>query len=335
MSQTSLSPERQAEIYASWNRHGTIADVVREVGCSKESAKKYGKDIGAAPVARPVPKTGKFPIQETGQFQETRLPEPAAEAGGVTLPDPVPYEYKPFLIDTPGACGVISDVHLPYHDKRTIQKWVEDCQRMNSRTLLLNGDILDFYQLSDYAKDPSKPRMREEIQKGRQFLEYLRATFPAARIVYKEGNHDERLKRYLASRAPETFDLEDFRLQYLLRADNYGVEWVEDKRLVMVGKLPVIHGHEYRGGGGVMPARWLYLRTGESAMMGHLHQPTFYSFRTMTGKEVGMWSVGCACHLSPLYAPLNQWGHGWAVIEVSGESFHVHNRRLLRDGQVV
>jgi hypothetical protein len=103
----------------------------------------------------------------------------------------------------------------------------------------------------------------------------------------------------------------------------------------MVGKLPVIHGHEYRGGGGVMPARWLYLRTGESALMGHLHQPTFYSFRTMTGKEVGMWSVGCACHLAPLYAPLNQWAHGWAQVVVSNSGFEVLNRRMLRDGRVV
>jgi predicted phosphodiesterase len=264
------------------------------------------------------------------------LPYPAPEAGGPRLPEPVDYEYTPFALDTPGPCGVLCDPHIPYHDRATLQGWVEDCQRMGAKSLLLNGDVLDFYQLSDYVRDPSKPRMREEILKGRQFLEYLRSTFPRARIVYKEGNHDERLKRYLATRAPDLLDLEDIRLENLIRAKQYGVEWVEDKRLVMVGKLPVIHGHEYRGGGGVMPARWLYLRTGESALMGHLHQPTFYSFRTMTGREVGMWSVGCACHLAPLYAPLNQWAHGWAVAEVANDGgFTVHNRRLLRNGQVV
>lgn len=263
------------------------------------------------------------------------LPDPAPEAGGPSLPEPAAYSYTPFAMDTPGPVGVISDVHLPYHDMPTVRGWVEDCKRAGVKSLLLNGDILDFYQLSDYLRDPSKPRMRDEILKGRQFLEYLRSTFPKARIVYKEGNHDERLKRYLATRAPDLLDLEDIRLSRLLHADRYGVEWVEDKRVVMAGKLPVIHGHEYRGGGGVMPARWLYLRTGESALMGHLHQPTFYSFRTLTGKEVGMWSVGCACHLSPLYAPLNQWAHGWAVIDVAADGgYHVHNRRLLRNGQV-
>ncbi len=265
-----------------------------------------------------------------------RLPEPAPEAGGPSLPEPIHYEYKPFSIDVAGAVGVLCDAHIPYHDSPTLRGFIEDCRRMAVKAILLNGDVLDFYQLSDFVRDPSKPRMRDEILKGRQFLEYLRATFPRARIVYKEGNHDERLKRYLANRAPDLLDLEDIRLQKLIRADDYGVEWVEDKRVISVGKLPVIHGHEYRGGGGVMPARWLYLRTGESAMMGHLHQPTFYSFRTMTGREVGMWSVGCACHLAPLYAPLNQWGHGWATIEVANDGgFNVHNRRMLRDGRVV
>jgi predicted phosphodiesterase len=320
---TELPPERQREIAEAWLRIGTVEGVARELGCSKISARKYGKwaaqKVAVSPAALPA-----------------TLPDPAPLAGGPALPEAVPYEYKAFAIDTPGACGVLSDIHVPYHDKRTVEAWVADCERMGARSIFLNGDVLDFYQLSDYLRDPSKPRMREEILKGRQLLEYLRSKFPRARIVYKEGNHDERLKRYLATRAPDMLDLEDIRLERLLHAADYGVEWVEDKRVVMVGKLPVIHGHEYRGGGGVMPARWLYLRTGESAMMGHLHQPTFYSFRTLTGKEVGMWSVGCACHLSPLYAPLNQWGHGWAVIEVSaGGEFHVHNRRMLRDGQVV
>ncbi len=263
------------------------------------------------------------------------LPEPAPEAGGPGLPDPVAQGHEPFKIDE-GPVAILSDPHIPYHDLRTIRSWLAEAKRMAAKTLLLNGDVLDFYQLSAFVKDPQMPRLAEEVTKGRQFLEYLRSEFPRARIVYKEGNHDERLKRYLMTVAPELLGLDGIRLEVLLGAKDHGVEWVEDKRVVMCGKLPVIHGHEYRGGGGVMPARWLYLRTGESALMGHFHQPSFYSFRTLQGKEVGMWSVGCACHLSPLYAPLNQWAHGWAMIELDADGgYHVHNRRLLKDGRVV
>jgi predicted phosphodiesterase len=331
-------PEEQAKVAAAVARAGgNLAAASRESGYSVPTCRRYG-NVPIRPPTRPtvVPQPAPAVGRVTHEPAPAFLPEPAPEAGGASLPEPVHYEYKPFLIDTPGPCGVLCDVHIPYHDMRTVQGWVNDCDRMGVRSILLNGDILDFYQLSDYLRDPSKPRMRDEIQKGRQFLEYLRGKFPRSRIIYKEGNHDERLKRYLASRAPDLLDLEDIRLERLLRAPDLGIEWVEDKRVVMVGKLAVIHGHEYRGGGGVMPARWLYLRTGESAMMGHLHQPTFYSFRTITGKDVGMWSVGCASHLSPLYAPLNQWGHGWSCVEVGNDGgFTVHNRRMLRDGQIV
>jgi len=312
-----------------------VTTIQRKLRVGNERVRRIRESMGsqAAPQVAPAQT---IPVPPPSPTAAPTLPAPAPEAGGPRLPEAVHYEYTTFTMNEPGACGVLCDPHIPYHDVGTLRGWVEDCRRMAVRSILLNGDVLDFYQLSDYVRDPSKPRMRDEILKGREFLEYLRSTFPKARIVYKEGNHDERLKRYLATRAPDLLDLEEIRLPSLIHADKFGVEWVEDKRVITVGKLPVIHGHEYRGGGGVMPARWLYLRTGESAMMGHLHQPTFYSFRTMTGKEVGMWSVGCACHLSPLYAPLNQWGHGWAQIVVANDgTYEVMNRRLLRNGQVV
>ncbi len=263
------------------------------------------------------------------------LPAPAPEAGGPSLPEPADCSYEFFNIDH-GTWGILSDVHIPYHSLPTIKGWIDDCKRMNVTGLFLNGDVMDFYQVSDHRRDPSKPRMKEEIEKGRQFFEYLRATFPRARIVFKRGNHDERLAWYLATRAPEVFDLDDIQLPALLRLDKLGIEHFGDKRVAMLGKLALIHGHEYRGGGGVMPARWLFLRTGESAMMGHLHHPTNYTFRTISGKEVGMWSTGCACFLSPEFCPLNQWGLGWAIQEIfQNGHFHVHNKRLLASGMVV
>ena len=264
-----------------------------------------------------------------------RLPDPAPEAGGPKLPEPCHAEYKAVEVNEPGVWGVISDIHIPYHDKRTIEKFVEECQEKRVSGILLNGDILDCYQLSDFLREPGAPQMKEEILKGREFLAWLRGKFPKARIIYKEGNHDDRLKRYLARRAPEIYELEDIWLPNLLRINDLGAEWVGDKRVIMLGKLPVIHGHEYSGGGGVMPARWFYLRTGGSVLGGHFHQPSYYPFRTIRDEEVGCWSTGCACFLSPAYRPLNQWAHGWAMVEIhQGGGYRVHPRRLLKSGQV-
>lgn len=275
------------------------------------------------------------PLDPPPEIHCPSLPEPAPEAGGPCLPEPAELKYEPYAVDTQGAVGVLCDIHIPYHDKSVIQKCLDECRRRSAKAIFLNGDVLDCYQVSDFVRERSKPRMVEEIEKGRQLLAYIRAMFPHARIIYKEGNHDERLKRYIASRAPDLDDIPDIYLPSLLRAEQFGVEWVADKRIVMVGKLPVIHGHEYQGAGGVMPARWLYLRTGDTALTGHFHQPSNYTFRTIKDREVGMWSVGCACHLKPAYRPLNQWSHGYAMVEVSqGGAYAVENRRILKDGSV-
>lgn len=300
-------------------------EVAAEVGCARSTvgqvaARARGAGGGSA----------------TATLSPPRLPDPAPEAGGPSLPEPVHQTYEPYLIDATGDVGVLCDPHLPYHDKATIERWADECRRRAVKAVLLNGDVLDCYQLSKHYKEPNKGRFRDEVDCGKQFFAWLRSRFPNARIVYKEGNHDERLRTYLAERAPALFEIEELDLRTILGLDALGVEWVDRKRVVKAGKLSVVHGHEFKGSGGVMPARWLFLRTGSTAMCGHFHQSSYYTFRTLDQREIGVWSVGCACYLSPEWLPANQWSHGWAVVSVAQDGgFHVDNRRLLRNGQVV
>lgn len=288
--------------------------IARALGVSERTVRHYWK----GPVVSPT------------------IPSPAPEAGGPSIPEPFACDFAPYQIDTPGWWGIISDIHIPYHDVRTIERWVDECKQKKVTGLILNGDILDFYGLSDFLRDPSMPRTRDEVTKARQLLEYLRATFPRIPIVFKHGNHDERLEKYLFGRCPDLAEIDDFQLRSLLRADKLGVEWVQSKRAITLGKLTILHGHEYRGGGGVMPARWLFLRTGDTSLCGHFHQPSHYTARTVTGKTIGVWSTGCACFLSPAYAPFNQWSHGWAMVDVAAnKDFEVVNRRVLQNGSVV
>lgn len=284
---------------------------------SAKKAKKANKP--------PVPPVGEpFILDETG--------EPVSDG----LPDPIRMSYDPLQIDDVGTWGIISDVHLPYHDLNTIRKWADECKRRNVVGLVLNGDILDCYQLSSHYKDPTKARFRQELDAGKSFLKWLRQQFPKARIVYKEGNHDDRLRRYIAERAPALFDVQELDLRVLLGLDDLGVEWIADKRVIELGKLSVVHGHEFRGGGGVNPARWLYLRTGASALCGHFHRSSEHHETTLDRRQVGVWSVGCACYLYPEYDPNNKWNHGYALVELSQNGhYSVTNRKILRDGSVV
>lgn len=302
------------------NRKYSRSDIAKIVGCSDGSVGNVvrgNRQIQGDPELEPLPL----------EFEDDGLPQSFA---GETcpLPDAVTFDTTPFTINTSGTWGVISDVHIPFHDLPTLRLFIKECKQRGAVGVLLNGDIMDFYHASDHLRDPSLPALKRELNAGKAFISWLREALPRVRIVYRDGNHEERLKHYLYRKAPELSDLDEIRLPHLLRFSSYGIEYVTDRRLVMVGKLPVIHGHEYKTGvsAPVNPARGLYLRAKQSAMVSHHHNPSKHTERTVTGKPIVTWSIGCACGLKPFYFPYNSWSHGFAFVELAKDGqFHVDN----------
>lgn len=231
---------------------------------------------------------------------------------------------------------IISDLHIPYHHEGSVRLALEFGRERKANLILINGDMLDFFSLSTWEKDPRKRDLAGEVDAGRQFLATLREEFPRAKIVYKEGNHEERWGRYLAKNAPDLLGLEDFTWRSVYRLDRLRIQHVGDCRPVRIGKLFVIHGHEYRFAisNPVNPARGLFLRAKTHALCGHLHQSSQHSERQLDGKLVSTWSTGCLCDLNPDYSPLNQWSHGFAFAEVNADgAFNVTNPRIV-EGKV-
>jgi hypothetical protein len=246
------------------------------------------------------------------------------------LPKSHPESYTPFAIDAPGRWLILSDVHVPWHDRETIQLAVREARRRGVVGVILNGDTLDYHELSTHDKDPGAARYVDEIDTGKALVRWLRQQLPSARIVVREGNHEERLTRYVLRNAPALYGLDCLTTPQLLELDNIGADWVGDKRVILLGRLPVLHGHEYPGSGGVNPARWLYLRTNYSAMCGHFHRTSESGERNVIGKEQRTWSIGCACYLFPRYRRLNNWNSGCAFVEVAKDgTFSVDNLRVF------
>jgi predicted phosphodiesterase len=299
--------------------HKRVLDAAKDGGTMDDIAKraKISRTVAAKYAAAPIPK------EPEPLFIPNELPPARLE------------KYDPYTLTLPGQWGVISDIHIPSHDLTTVTLFVEECKRRKVVGVVLNGDILDCHEISNHDKDPSALRYTQEIAAGRSFLGWLRKELPNAEIIYKLGNHEERLERYIANRAPALIDLEYIGYDKLLHLDELGIELVTDKRIIHLGKLHVIHGHEYRGGGGVNPARWLYLRAGSVAMCGHFHRPSEHHDRDISMSMKAAWSLGCACFLHPKYCPINQWAHGFAFVDVDGKGmFSVENKRVM-NGKIV
>lgn len=230
---------------------------------------------------------------------------------------------------------IISDVHVPYHDAGAIRIALADAKAHDADALILNGDICDAYSLSRYEKDPRLRDFPEEVRITKEFLSVLRGEFPKARIIWKEGNHEERFDAYMKRCAPDLLGIDLFTLSSCFGLDKLGIELIGEKRPVRLGKLHIVHGHEYSFAisNPVNPARGLFLRGKSHALMSHMHQSSQHSEASLKGEVISTWSTGALCDLHPEYRPLNNWNLGYAYVETDKDgAFEVTNRRIV-DGK--
>lgn len=243
---------------------------------------------------------------------------------------------RPLLISGPQKIVVMSDLHIPYHDDVAVQAAVNHALEIKPDTIILNGDIGDFYAISRHDKDPRRV-LADELDAIRQFLYWLRGCFPDARIIYKIGNHEDRMERFLVKNAPVLLGVSDFEIPVLLRFDELKIEHVPSLQLIRAGKLPIYHGHELPQGisSPVNPARGMFMRVGESLMCGHWHRVSEHTESTgLNKKYITTWSLGCLCNLSPDYCITNRWGHGMAFVEVKADGNYIVRNHQIIAGKV-
>ena len=306
------------------------------LGLAKRAKKERPESFSGVEHARTLIRTIRGAHGDRIKKQATQL-RPKGKAGQLPkMPPSLSAPWEPFVIDAK-RIGIISDVHIPYHSETACAAAVGALKKESIDTLLINGDFADFYQVSKHQRDPNHRRFSEELKSVVEGLEWLRHEFPKKRIVYKYGNHEERWDHFIWNRAPEIYDLANVRIDELTQCKRLGIETVGDQRPIMLGKLPVLHGHELGKSifSPVNPARGAFLRTHHTVLVGHSHQTSGHADTDMFHSETFVWSTGCLCDLTPEYAKVNRWNHGFALVEVANDkSFNVANKRINRAGVV-
>lgn len=266
---------------------------------------------------------------------QVEVKEHFKEAGAknpFTLPESHAESFEPFLISQSKVL-ILSDLHFPYQDNKAIDLAIKYGQKKDINCVLINGDMLDMPQHSRHERDWRNRSTKQEFDAVRQFLNYLRQGFPKARIIFKQGNHDERWEKWLYVKAPEIFDDEYFHLEQRLGFNELRIEMVKDKLPIKIGKLTVLHGHELAGGsGGVNPARAAFLKTLDSVLIGHFHKTSQHTEASMYGDIYSVNSVGCLCGMNPQYMPINKWNLGFAYVEheIKSGDYELHNLKIIK-----
>ena len=231
---------------------------------------------------------------------------------------------------------ILSDVHLPYHDFDAVKIAVEHGVKKDIDSIYLNGDILDCYQLSRFSRDPLKVSFSHEREVFFEFVEWLSDV--GVPIIFKMGNHEERWNAYILRQTPELYGMKELALKEMLKLDELNIDYVSGRQKCKMGKLLVVHGHEFGESifSPVNPARGLFLRAKCSVLAGHNHQTSEHHENNLKGDSMACFSTGALCQLTPEYRPFafTKWNLGFAIVEIdSDKSFYVDNLRIT-DGKV-
>ena len=228
---------------------------------------------------------------------------------------------------------LISDLHIPYHSITAITAALDYGKKEHVNTIVINGDLIDFYQMSRFEKDPRKRSAKFEFDSTKAFLRVLRHEFPKAQIYWIKGNHDVRYEHWLMAKAPEVFDDPYYKLEERLRLSEENIHLIGDKTIVKAGKLPIHHGHLFFKGftAPVNSARGLFMKVKQSMIVSHVHKVHEHPETNLSGELIMCWTTGCLAELSPDYSPFaNNYAHGFAHIKVDAErNYSVKNYRIL------
>lgn len=130
----------------------------------------------------------------------------------------------------------IPDLHSPYNDKRATELMFDAMQGFKPDVVIIMGDWIDCLAVSHWSKDPRRAMsLKEEVEIAKSYLDRI----TAKRKIFIEGNHENRLERYLQEKAPQLLDFCDIPGILDLKAKEW--EHVKYKDYTSIGKMHLTH----------------------------------------------------------------------------------------------
>jgi len=209
---------------------------------------------------------------------------------------------------------VINDLHIPFQDHVTVELVERFLKDFKPDVLFLNGDIADFWDVSTFMKDPRDGiGLSDELREVRTQL----STFVglAKRVIYLEGNHSFRLRKYIVRNAKELIGLTGLSIEEQLGLTGLGIGYVrsigrESTYLygdVLIGHFNKVNKHS------AYTAKNLLESKGISLIQGHTHRAGMHVKTTFDRTLVAI-ENGCLCDLRPNYVATPDWQQALTVI---------------------
>lgn len=219
---------------------------------------------------------------------------------------------------------IISDIHVPYQDDAAVDCAFAAIEDQQPDTIIINGDMVDFFSISKWERDPRRKLMlSDELVAARALLRRLRSIAPDAEIIYVQGNHEMRLELYIQKAAPELAYLNELTIEELLRLDELGIRYERGRRntktaYVNYGGVLVGHFDAVAQQAGYTATR-LMNKYRQPIVQAHVHRLALVPFTNPLDNSV-MWGAECGClaDLGAEYVDAPNWQQGFVVATLYG-----------------
>jgi len=225
--------------------------------------------------------------------------------------------------------AVVGDDHNPYHDRKTVAAVNVFLGELQPEYLVKNGDVTDFYQISKFDKSPERiDKLQDDIDSTTAMLHTQRDLLPNAVIILIEGNHEDRWRRFLWSKAVEIASLRCLQLEKLLRLDEYEISHVSYEDGLMINDIfLVIHGDISSVHSGYTAKR-MFEKHGGCGVTNHCHKGGSFYKRDRFGIW-GWWENFCLCNLNPDWIKNPNWMQGLSLVHFKGKRFWVEQIPII------
>jgi UDP-2,3-diacylglucosamine pyrophosphatase LpxH len=190
-------------------------------------------------------------------------------------------------LEIKNGCVVVgSDFHIwPGAESTCLRAFKKLCKELKPTAIILNGDILDFPQISRHPPIgwEGAPGLKAELEAAQDHLHDIVSGLPrGCRKIWTLGNHDARFETRLATVASEYKGINGIHLSdhFPLWEKGWSV-WINDK---------VVCKHRWKGG--IHATHNNTVNAGKTMVTGHLHSQKVTPFTDYNGTRYGI-DTGC------------------------------------------
>lgn len=244
------------------------------------------------------------------------------------------YQARPdiHITDRPDGTRVmiVSDHQLPFVDERLLKAQMQFMADFRPHDLIINGDFIDCYEISDFDHDPRRQfTIGDELRMAEGILyDFGKRLAQGGKMYFVEGNHEERLRRYVWRHAGALVDIVPD-LDTLLNLDKHCAGTVPYGKAIDYLGYTITHGN-YVSQYSAYTAKRHADRYRSSGCNGHTHRMGSYSFTDGKGRSHTWDEIGCACRIDLEYVRgIANWQQGFQTGVVFNNALHTQLVRVI------